>query len=203
MSPSRIGTSVSVAKYMNAPTTEAKRLAAERVAAHRLLIHELGMRPRSEPPGPPSRKPATSTPPSRSGRICLAKVQLESTHRPSSSFLNQATTAGDRAPERRHPSRIHFAEWIAAQTPPSPAPRACPSWRRPGCRPWRRSRAPSCHSARPFGSSGSTTGPVGLPCGLLLAEDEVHEQADDHGEGDGAHRPGDAELRRRGRAPSG
>ena len=68
-SPCTIGTSVSVAKYMNAPETAANRLEATELPPTRLLIHSDGIIPSC--PGRPSRKPATSTPPSSSGTICL------------------------------------------------------------------------------------------------------------------------------------
>ena len=41
--PCRIGTSVSVAKYMNAPDTEANRLAPIELPPTRLLIHDEGI----------------------------------------------------------------------------------------------------------------------------------------------------------------
>ena len=45
MSPSRMGTSVSVAKYMKAPTTDANRFARSVLPPTRLDTHSDGMRP--------------------------------------------------------------------------------------------------------------------------------------------------------------
>ena len=73
--PCKIGTSVSVAKYIKAPTTEANRLAHNELPPTRLLTHCEGISP-SEP-GLPNSSPATNTPANKSGMICLAKSQVD------------------------------------------------------------------------------------------------------------------------------
>ena len=76
--PCRIGTSVRVAKYMKAPTTEAKRFAPKELPPTKPLTQPAGIKPSC--PGLPSNNPATSTPAKSSGNICLARSQLERNH---------------------------------------------------------------------------------------------------------------------------
>src|SRR4030067_3550423 len=96
-----MGISVKGAKYMKAPATEAKRLAHRLLPPTKRAIQALGMMPSC--PGLPSRKPATMTPPSKRGKICLAKIQEENVHSFSSAFLNQRTSTQARAASRAAP----------------------------------------------------------------------------------------------------
>ena len=74
INPCRMGTSVRVTQYINAPTTEEKRLAPRELPPTRPLTQLEGIIPSW--PGRPSRNPATSTPPIKSGKICLVKSQV-------------------------------------------------------------------------------------------------------------------------------
>jgi len=67
---------------MNAPASEAKKLAVSELPPTAADTHSDGISPSW--PGRPSRKPATSTPASSNGRICLAKFQLWLNHSPPS-----------------------------------------------------------------------------------------------------------------------
>ena len=80
MRPWRIGTSVRVAKYMKAPTTDAKRFDCRELPPTARLTHAEGINPSW--PGRPRSAPATSTPMNKRGRICLAKPQVERNHCP-------------------------------------------------------------------------------------------------------------------------
>jgi len=73
-SPSRIGTSVRVAKYMKAPEIPANRLARTELPPTAEAIQAEGNKPSC--PGRPSINPAISTPARSKGMICLAKPQL-------------------------------------------------------------------------------------------------------------------------------
>ena len=98
--PCRIGTSVSVAKYINAPNTEATRFAASELPPTREATAASGMIPASLP-GRPISHPATSTPPKRSGRICLANSHVPRTHSRCSSRSSHLTTMKRSAPAER------------------------------------------------------------------------------------------------------
>jgi len=74
----KIGISVRVAKYIKAPTTEANRTEPNELPPTKLLIHSDGIKPSW--PGRPSSNPATSTPPSSKGIICLVNPQVCSNH---------------------------------------------------------------------------------------------------------------------------
>lgn len=76
-SPCTIGTSVRVAKYMNAPARAAKKLANRPFPPTNPAIQRDGMMPLSVP-GMPRRNPATSTPPSKRGAIIRVYIQVES-----------------------------------------------------------------------------------------------------------------------------
>ncbi len=104
-SPSRIGTSVKVAKYMKAPTTAAKKLAPTELPPTSLAIHSEGMSPSW--PGRPSSSPAAATPARRSGRICLANPHDAPTHSESSSVRNQRASM-KASSTRKRPERIHL-----------------------------------------------------------------------------------------------
>lgn len=71
ISPCKIGTSVKVAKYINAPTIEAKKFENKLFPPTRVAIHFDGIIPSF--PGLPSKKPATKTPPNSKGIICNEK----------------------------------------------------------------------------------------------------------------------------------
>ena len=88
--PCRIGTSVSVAKYMKAPAKAATKLAMKELPPTARLTQTEGISPSC--PGRPSRMPEMRTPNSKSGRICLAKPQLSLNHAPVSSSLGLMTT---------------------------------------------------------------------------------------------------------------
>jgi len=85
-----MGTSVRVAKYMMAPTTEAKRFALRLFPSTSISTHLDGMIPSC--PGLPSKNPGTITPAKRSGRIYFEKPQVDDVHSLSSPFLNQAAS---------------------------------------------------------------------------------------------------------------
>ena len=75
MRPCKIGISVSVAKYMKAPTIDAKKLAKNELPPTSIDIHSLGTMP-LPPSGVPSKNPATRIPADKSGNICFANPQL-------------------------------------------------------------------------------------------------------------------------------
>jgi hypothetical protein len=85
-SPWTIGISVSVAKYMSAPAKAAKKLAKSELPPRRPPIQDAGIN--ASWPGRPRRKPATRTPPNRSGSICREKSRVATTHSARSSRLN-------------------------------------------------------------------------------------------------------------------
>ena len=76
--PSRIGTSVSVAKYMKAPATEANRFAPSELPPTARATHSDGIRPSC--PGRPRQRPAANTPIKSNGRICLVNPQVAANH---------------------------------------------------------------------------------------------------------------------------
>ena len=67
--PPTTGISVKVAKYIKAPASEAQNVANTPSPPTAEAIHCSGIQPSW--PGRPSRKPATRTPASSSGTICL------------------------------------------------------------------------------------------------------------------------------------
>jgi hypothetical protein len=106
-----MGTSVRVATYMKAPTTPAKRFALSELPPTSRATQSEGMSPSW--PGRPSSNPATSTPAKSSGRICLAKVQVDEVHSESSSRLNQPASI-PASPMPKTAVTGHFAAWISA-----------------------------------------------------------------------------------------
>ena len=89
-----MGTSVSVAKYIKAPATEANRLAQTELPPRRDWIHCPGIS--AAWPGRPSMNPATSTPPASSGKICFIKSQVDATQLLHSSAVNHALSMNPR-----------------------------------------------------------------------------------------------------------
>src|SRR4030042_5679968 len=86
-----MGTSVSVAKYMKAPTIEAKKLENKELPPTKPEIHWLGITPAIVFPScvEPNKKPAVTIPMASSGNICLAKSQVAKVHSLfSASFLS-------------------------------------------------------------------------------------------------------------------
>lgn len=69
-----IGTSVKVAKYINAPTTDANKFENIELPPTNLVIQKLGIIPSF--PGRPRAKPAIKTPTNSNGMICFAKSQV-------------------------------------------------------------------------------------------------------------------------------
>ena len=91
--PCMIGTSVSVAKYMNAPANEAKKFDDREFPPTALCIHSFGITPAMavESCVEPSRKPAVITPIANNGSICFANPHAEIVHaRLSSSCLSNS-----------------------------------------------------------------------------------------------------------------
>lgn len=87
--PCTIGTSVRVAKYMNAPTIDAKKFENTELPPTIHSIHSLGITPAMVFPSwvEPSKKPAVITPKARRGSICLANPQADNVHSLFSSSL--------------------------------------------------------------------------------------------------------------------
>jgi len=82
INPCRIGTSVSVAKYIKAPTIEAKKLEKTEFPPTKPATHSFGTIPGIAVLScvEPSRNPAIKTPIAKRGMICLAKSQVERVH---------------------------------------------------------------------------------------------------------------------------
>src|SRR5690554_6779559 len=78
ISASTMGTSVRVEKYISAPSTEASTVEVRLLSPTAAATHSDGIMPSL--PGRPSAKPATNTPASSNGSICLAKSQLCTDH---------------------------------------------------------------------------------------------------------------------------
>ena len=74
-----------MAKYINAPATEAKRFEQSEFPPTAFDIHSDGIIP--SPPGRPSRNPAAKTPIRSNGRIILAYHQDSPSHSPVSPFV--------------------------------------------------------------------------------------------------------------------
>ncbi len=77
-SPWTMGTSVSVAKYMNAPMMLDTKFARRLSPPTAVLTQAFGIQPSWS--GRPSSNPETRTPPSSNGRICLASVHEAPNH---------------------------------------------------------------------------------------------------------------------------
>ncbi len=80
--PYKIGTSVSVAKYMNAPTMDAKKFEKSEFPPTKFATHSFGMIPAIavSPCVEPSKNPAANTPMANNGMICFANPQAEMVH---------------------------------------------------------------------------------------------------------------------------
>ena len=115
INPCKIGTSVNVAKYMNAPATLAIRLDCRLLPPTRPVIQESGMIPASVP-ARPVKNPATKTPPMSSGNTCLAKNQVLSFQSVRSSPSNQLKLV-QRTIARLMPASHHFISNMVANTP--------------------------------------------------------------------------------------
>ncbi len=115
--PCKIGTSVRVAKYIKAPANEAIRLAENEFPPKRDWTHCSGIR--AGWPGRPRRKPATKTPPARSGKICFINPQVDSTQLLHSSRVNQDFSMKPRI-IRRAMVIYHLAAKIAGHKPVDP-----------------------------------------------------------------------------------
>jgi hypothetical protein len=79
-----MGISVSVAKYKKAATSEERKFAPHELPPTTAATHDDGISPASTP-GRPISQPDTRIPAKRSGVICFANVQVESTQADSSS----------------------------------------------------------------------------------------------------------------------
>ena len=95
--PCTIGTSVSVAKYINAPVKLAKKLDNNEFPPTDHSIQLFGMMPAMEVLScvDPNKKPAVTTPMANNGNICLAKPQAENTHSLFSSFCLSKSSITD------------------------------------------------------------------------------------------------------------
>jgi len=77
-SPCSMGISVRVAKYMNAPATDANRFALREFPPTAFVIQREGISPSCS--GLPRRKPAISTPAKRRGMICLENISVDDSY---------------------------------------------------------------------------------------------------------------------------
>ena len=75
-SPFRMGTSVKVAKYINAPIIEANRFDQIEFPPTKADIQLVGIKPDAKEFGLPNKNPAASTPNKSRGTICLVNVQV-------------------------------------------------------------------------------------------------------------------------------
>ena len=82
INPCTIGTSVNVAKYMNAPEKLAKKFENNEVPPTAHSIHSFGMIPAMTVSScvEPSRNPAVMTPMANNGMICFANPQADNVH---------------------------------------------------------------------------------------------------------------------------
>ena len=190
-----MGTSVSVAKYMSAPTNEARKLAPSELPPTTPATHDEGTSPASVP-GRPISQPETRIPPSRRGVICLAKAQVAWTHCPSSSFEYQRRHHPEECHEERRGERpVHAVDrGEEAHRLVRRAPVGEDEDRHHG----RRGTLASCHPFLGPSSSAAAaakgSAPFSLPLGLLAPEKERHQDSHDHREEHRSDCPCQAEL---------
>ena len=190
----RIGTSVRVAKYMSAPTNEARKLAPSELPPTTCATHEDGTRPGvdagtahqpagHEDPAEEQRRDLLGEAPARLDPLPELVLRVPAGHHPEEGDEQRrgerpvhAVDRGEeahrlvrRAPVGEDEDRDHGAE-EGGVLPPLPRTRG------------------------PGGRGGEGVGAVSLPLGLLAAEEGRHEDADDHGEEHRPDRPREAEL---------
>ena len=107
-----MGTSVSVAKYMNAPEMDAKKFAANELPPTSMATYRLGMS--ASCPGRPRRNPATSTPPKSSGMTWSAYPHVDVYQSCRSSRVNHSHEVRS-VTAIPAPARIHFRLYTPSQ----------------------------------------------------------------------------------------